>query len=98
MKKYFSQLFYVYWGFVGYASIYEKFWIKEEGIPTMVYYPIPLHKQIVYKDYSFNLEDLKVAENLCDCVLSIPMHPYLTEEKIETVCDAIKKTIKEYRN
>ncbi len=28
----------------------------------MVYYPIPLHKQIVYKDYNFNVEDLKVAE------------------------------------
>lgn len=72
--------------------------LKEAGIPTMVYYPIPLHKQKVYQGYDFNLEDLKISENLCDCVLSIPMHPYLTEEKIETVCDAIKKTINEYRN
>ena len=73
------------------SYVQEK--LKEEGIPTMVYYPIPLHKQIVYKDYSFNLEDLKVAENLCDCVLSIPMHPYLTEEKIERVTDAIKEAL-----
>ena len=49
--------------------------LKEMGIPTMVYYPIPLHKQIVYKDYNFNVEDLKVAEKLSKCVLSLPMHP-----------------------
>lgn len=78
------------------SYVQEK--LKEEGIPTMVYYPIPLHKQIVYKDYSFNLEDLKVAENLCDCVLSIPMHPYLEDEQVKTVCDAVKKAIIEYRN
>ena len=71
--------------------------LKEAGIPTMVYYPIPLHKQKVYQGYDFNLEDLKISENLCDCVLSIPMHPYLEDEQVKTVCDAVKKAIIEYR-
>lgn len=71
--------------------------LKEEEIPTMIYYPIPLHKQKVYQGYNFNLEDLKVSEKLCDCVLSIPMHPYMEKEQITKICDSLKKVIKEYR-
>ncbi|MGN1270364.1 MAG: DegT/DnrJ/EryC1/StrS family aminotransferase [Clostridia bacterium] len=68
--------------------------LKEKGIPTMIYYPIPLHKQIVYQDYSFNLEDLKVSENLSSCVLSIPMHPYLNEETVNKVTNAITEILR----
>lgn len=68
--------------------------LKEMGIPTMVYYPIPLHKQIVYKDYNFNVEDLQVAEKLSKCVLSLPMHPYMSEEQIEQISKAIIEIIK----
>lgn len=70
--------------------------LKEIGIPTMIYYPIPLHKQIVYNGYDFNLEDLKVSENLCKCVLSLPMHPYMSEEQIETISNEIIKALKKY--
>ncbi len=71
--------------------------LKEAGIPTMVYYPIPLHKQVVYKGYQFNVEDLKVAENLSTCVLSVPMHPYMTVEQVKTISEAIKNAVAEYR-
>lgn len=63
--------------------------LKEAGIPTMIYYPIPLHKQIVYEGYNFNLEDLKVSENLCKTVLSLPMHPYMSEEQINKITNTI---------
>lgn len=72
-------------------SVQEK--LKEAGVPTMVYYPIPLHNQIVYKDYNFNLEDLKVAERLSKCVLSLPMHPYMTEELVEQIANEVKKAL-----
>ena len=72
--------------------------LKEVGIPTMIYYPIPLHKQIVYNGYDFNLEELKVSENLCKCVLSLPMHPYMSEEQIEKISNEIIKILKEFRN
>ena len=72
--------------------------LKEVGIPTMIYYPIPLHKQIVYNGYDFNLEDLKVSEKLCKCVLSLPMHPYMSEEQIEKISNEIIKILKEFRN
>lgn len=71
--------------------------LKKLGIPTMVYYPKPLHKQKVYEGYNFNLEDLKVSEELVDKVLSIPMHPYLDEETVNKVCDAITENLKKFR-
>ena len=61
--------------------------LKEKGIPSNIYYPKPLHRQIVYSDYSYNLEDLTVSEDLCKKVLSLPMHPYLTEDTVNEVCD-----------
>lgn len=72
--------------------------LKEKGIPTMVYYPIPLHKQIVYQGYDFNLEDLNVSEKLSNCVLSIPMHPYMNEGQVIEVSNSIIQAIKEHRS
>lgn len=63
--------------------------LKEKGIPTNIYYPTPLHRQTVYKDYNYNLEDLKISESLSKKVLSLPMHPYMTEEAIEKICKII---------
>ena len=60
----------------------------------MVYYPKPLHKQTVYKDYDFNIEDLNISEKISSTVLSLPMHPYLTEEIIEKVCNSIIKALR----
>ena len=68
--------------------------LKEKGIPTNVYYPKPLHRQIVYSDYNFNLEDLTVAEDLCKKVLSLPMHPYLTEEIVDEVCNSLIEALR----
>lgn len=72
--------------------------LNETGIPTMVYYPIPLHKQIVYKDYDFNTEDLKVSERLSKCVLSLPMHPYMDENLVDIISKAVIKEVETYRN
>ncbi len=63
--------------------------LKEKGIPTMIYYPIPMHRQTAFGGYDFNTEDLGVAEKLCERVLSIPMHPYLTDEDIEFIAGAL---------
>lgn len=63
--------------------------LKEKGIPTNIYYPTPLHRQTVYKDYNYNLEDLKISESLSKTVLSLPMHPYMTKEAIEKICKTI---------
>lgn len=62
--------------------------LKAEGIPSMVYYPKPMHLQTAFSQTG-NL--CPVATSLCSRVLSLPLHPYLTEEQIDTVCNAIRK-------
>lgn len=64
--------------------------LKELDIPSMVYYPTPMHKQTAYSDLHISDEDCPVATELCDTVLSLPMHPYITEEQITKVCEAVK--------
>ena len=59
----------------------------------MVYYPKPLHKQTVYEKYCFNVKDLQVSEHVSKCVLSLPMHPYMSLEDITFICECIKEVI-----
>lgn len=62
--------------------------MKEQGIPTMVYYPRPMHGQTALQGLG-KAEDYPVAETVCKQVLSLPMHPYITEEEIERICGAL---------
>lgn len=54
--------------------------MKASGVPTAVYYPRPLHLQGPYAGFPHDPAGLPVTENLAPRVLSLPMHPYLTEE------------------
>jgi dTDP-4-amino-4,6-dideoxygalactose transaminase len=69
--------------------------LKVSGIPAMVYYPKPMHLQTAFSNVIPNeAKDLcPTATSLCDRVLSLPMHPYLSEEDINTVCNAIKTAL-----
>ncbi|NMD00833.1 MAG: DegT/DnrJ/EryC1/StrS family aminotransferase [Bacteroidales bacterium] len=66
-------------------------YLKEQGIPTMVYYPKPMHEQTAYLGLGYQSGDFPATESLCGKVLSLPMHPYLTEEEINKVCQAISQ-------
>ncbi|MBM7705955.1 dTDP-4-amino-4,6-dideoxygalactose transaminase [Chryseomicrobium aureum] len=68
--------------------------LKDLGIPTMVYYIKPMHKQTAFSHLKFDESDFEVTNKLSDTVLSLPMHPYLTEEEIAKVCEAIKEFYK----
>lgn len=52
---------------------------RQAGVPTAIYYPIPLHRQIGYRRYPTAPGGLEVSERLAAQVLSLPMHPYLDE-------------------
>ena len=65
--------------------------LKEQGIPTMVYYPKPMHEQTAYKDLGYGEGSCPVTEQLCGGVLSLPIHPYITEEEVELVSEKIKE-------
>lgn len=67
--------------------------LKEKGVPTMVYYPIPMHRQKAFETLPSDGEALAVSSALTDRVLSIPMHPYLTDEEIEYVCSVLRDCV-----
>ena len=77
---------------------FVKEYLGKNDIPTMVYYPKPLHRQKVYKDYDFNLEDLTTSEHLSECVLSLPMHPYLNGEVVNDISNKIIESLEAYKN
>ncbi len=66
--------------------------LRASGIPSMVYYPKPMHLQTAFSHLP--KRNCPVAVDLCDRVLSLPMHPYITEEQIATVCTAIRNALR----
>lgn len=68
--------------------------LKEEGIPSMIYYTKPMHKQGAFSYLDQDTSQFEVSKKLCDIVLSLPMHPYLGEEDIDKVVASIKNFYK----
>lgn len=68
--------------------------LKEQGIPTMVYYPKPMHLQGAFDQLEQPVA-CPVTESLCQRVVSLPMHPYLSEEDIRFVTNAVKAALEE---
>ena len=67
--------------------------LRNLGIPTALYYPVPLHTSPVYKN--FNSEGLNVTSDIAKRVLSLPMHPYLSEEELSFICENLLNVIDE---
>ena len=67
--------------------------LKEQGIPSMVYYMKPMHIQGAFAGTDSVNADCPVTEKLCKAVLSLPMHPYITKEDINAVAEALKINI-----
>ena len=67
-----------------------KQYLAEKGIPSAIYYPVPAHLQPAYAYLNYQKGDFPAAEQLCEEVLSLPMHTELTEEQLEYICHAIK--------
>ena len=64
-------------------------YLGAQQVPSMVYYPSPMHVQGAYADLGYRAGDFPVAESLCEEVLSLPMHPELTEDQLTHVTDHI---------
>jgi len=63
--------------------------LEEKGIPAMIYYPVPLHLQKAYQDERYKEGDFPVAEKLCACVLSLPMHTELCDEQLKYITENV---------
>ena len=64
--------------------------LQKKGIETLIHYPIPIHKQLAYKEYDCLTESLQLTQRLADSILSLPMYPGLKQVEIETVAEAIR--------
>lgn len=67
-----------------------KEYLQSKGIPSMIYYPVPLHLQKAYQNASFPRGTFPVSERLSATVLSLPIHTEMDEEQLSYICDSIR--------
>jgi dTDP-4-amino-4,6-dideoxygalactose transaminase len=68
--------------------------LKEKGIASAVYYPVPLHMQEAYKDSRYKEGDFPVTEMLCKSVMSLPIHTEMQEEDLKYITETVLEFIK----
>ena len=69
--------------------------LAEEGVPSMVYYPVPIHMQKAYERLEGLKAECPVAEELAACVLSLPMHTELDNEQLQHISNALLRAVNE---
>ncbi|MBS1680864.1 MAG: DegT/DnrJ/EryC1/StrS family aminotransferase [Bacteroidetes bacterium] len=67
-----------------------KKYLQEKGVPTMIYYHIPLHFQKAYHQKGFGEGSFPVTEKLSKTVLSLPIHTEMTEDELSYICETIQ--------
>jgi dTDP-4-amino-4,6-dideoxygalactose transaminase len=67
--------------------------LKDQGIPTAIYYPSPMHLQTAYREYGDGEGSLPACEHLSHRVISFPMHPYMDDATANGICDKILAAI-----
>ncbi|MFW5657909.1 MAG: DegT/DnrJ/EryC1/StrS family aminotransferase [Bacteroidota bacterium] len=67
-----------------------KNYLQEKNIPSMIYYPVPLHLQNGYRYLGYREGDFPVTEGLCKTVLSLPMHTELDENQLKYIVESVK--------
>jgi dTDP-4-amino-4,6-dideoxygalactose transaminase len=68
-----------------------KSYLAEQGIPSMIYYPIPLHQQKAYLEFMHGDMDYPISTSLCNSVLSLPMHTHLNPDELEHIVYHLKR-------
>jgi dTDP-4-amino-4,6-dideoxygalactose transaminase len=65
-------------------------YLSEKRIPSMIYYPLPLYKQEAFKQFVSNDFKLDTTEQLCDEVISLPIHTEMNIDHLNFICNAVK--------
>ena len=68
--------------------------LKALDIPTAIYYPIPMHRQTAFNYLNINDNLCPVSDRLADTVISLPIHPYLSEKEQDMICCAVREILK----
>jgi len=66
-------------------------YLKSKGIPAMIYYPVPLHRQKAFRYLGYVDDQFPVTEELCETVLSLPMHTELDSEQLQYIAHHVKE-------
>lgn len=69
---------------------FQRF-LAENGIPTMIYYPVPLHLQQAFRRDGFGIGSFPVTEKLSKTVISLPIHTEMDDEELAFICDVIRR-------
>ena len=69
-------------------------YLSELGIPSMIYYPLPLYKQEAFRQFVSADFSLATTEQLCDEVLSLPIHTVMNVEDMNFICTCIHSFFK----
>lgn len=72
--------------------------LRERGVPSAVHYPLPIHLQPVFAGLGLARGSFPLSEAAAERVLSLPMHPYLTDEQLAHVAESLKAALAECRN
>ena len=74
----------------------EKFQnlMRKKNIPTAIYYPIPIHCQSPYKNFPLSPDDLNNTMKLSNSVISLPMHPYLSQNNVDYISNTVDEIIR----
>ena len=67
--------------------------LRDKGVPSAIYYPVPMHCQTPYKAFPESACGLKVTRDLCERVLALPMHPYLKPAQQRQIADAMRASL-----
>jgi len=69
-------------------------YLMDNGVPAMIYYPVPLHQQKAYRDDRYQDGAFPVAEQLAKEVISLPMHTELDEDQLGYITEKVKEFFK----
>jgi len=83
-----THVFHVYALLTDRRDALQKF-LADKGVPTLIYYPLPLHLQKVYEKLGWKEGDFPIAEKISKLILPLPMYPELTKEQLDHVTGAI---------
>ena len=92
IKAYSTHVFHQYTLKIKGINQYEaQAFMNEKGIPMMIYYPMPLHTQKAYDADKYNDADFPVTNELCESVVSLPMHTELDDEQLAYITSSLKE-------
>jgi UDP-2-acetamido-2-deoxy-ribo-hexuluronate aminotransferase len=67
-----------------------KEYLEQHQVPSMIYYPVPVHLQNAFKNFGYQTGDLPISESLCNSVISLPVHTEMDDEQLNYIVTTVK--------